>query len=396
MDNLNKLVKLYCDEDMDNFSILWKYASKNNNFDADIIINQIAKQIYDNDLNKQNKPGYLYCLHNEAYDGWGSNVFKLGMAQNVERRKSSYTTYYLYDSIIKLKSCKLANKKLAENILFSILANYRIRSCREFFDCELDVIDEAMNKVEDIFNKGNENVYVPKIINNIKIELIKTIKDETDIDIINNKTNVLTKEEQIDHNLKYIGAPKENIKNDELLKDIVSNDDIFTGCVKSYPLYCDEDEVNMYVSRNKDIINDNRFTKRLKLLKYIEEYFNIERFHVHDIQLDDNAWHLFVTELKKQENLLPSIINSEIRGKQQINKGLNTKFKNITSSDRVLKFIADLYNKFDNIISYEEKRKQFKINDNETTRIKKYHNFNIDNVVMSYHKKFMEYKKRNI
>jgi len=107
---------------------------------------------------KEPQKGYLYCLYNEMFNFYGKNVYKLGETNNIKKRLNSYTTNYIKKSEIILLSKELPDKKLAEKILFSLLNNHRICKKREFFDCELEKIKEAINKVENIFDDNdNEN-----------------------------------------------------------------------------------------------------------------------------------------------------------------------------------------------------------------------------------------------
>jgi hypothetical protein len=75
-------------------------------------------------MNQQHQnEGYLYILYNDTYKTYGTNVYKLGLAKNIDNRKSQYGTYYLNPSEILHKSEKFRNKYLAETILFVLLKN---------------------------------------------------------------------------------------------------------------------------------------------------------------------------------------------------------------------------------------------------------------------------------
>ena len=55
------------------------------------------------------------------------------MSKDVKQRICGYTTAYIHDCEIKLKSNKLKSKRLAETILFDLLKDCRLRQSREFF-----------------------------------------------------------------------------------------------------------------------------------------------------------------------------------------------------------------------------------------------------------------------
>ena len=68
---------------------------------------------------------------------------------------------------------------------------------------------------------------------------------------------------------------------------------------------------------------------------------------------------------------------------------IEKKLNHINSVDRVQKLLADIYNDFDTIISYEKVNISETIN-NKQKKYVKYINFNICDNVTNYHKKFKE------
>jgi hypothetical protein len=147
--------------------------------------------------------------------------------------------------------------------------------------------------------------------------------------------------------------------------------------------------MNQFLDGIPHIEKDVRWPKRIKLLSWIENYLGIDRFHVNDIKLDDDASQRFITELRKQDDLLSSLLSINIRGKQRVINDINRKLKNVTSGDRIQKFVADIYNIFDKkLILYEQDRK---IND-KNKKVTYYFNFAIHKKCLSYHKKFFKLK----
>ena len=156
-------------------------------------IDNLYKHIYDYDL-KNGVEGQLYCIHNEMYDYYGKDVYKLGMTFNMSKRMGYYTTSYLTKPTIILKSKSYTNYKMAEKILFYYLRQYRIKQNREFFKCSLDIIKHAFNKVKKYFKELDNIVYVPFIITNIKLEVMNTINNNCEnmiikLHIFSNKNN---------------------------------------------------------------------------------------------------------------------------------------------------------------------------------------------------------------
>ena len=104
----------------------------NNKNKIDEILENLAKEIYKYNLKNGDK-GYIYCLYNVVFKYYGEDVYKLGKSNDVIKRLSGYTTSYLEDSEIKLQSKQLSNYGMAENILFHLLKDYRLKKNREFY-----------------------------------------------------------------------------------------------------------------------------------------------------------------------------------------------------------------------------------------------------------------------
>lgn len=138
-----------------------KTIKKYNN-NIDILINDII-QIY------EPSKGHIYCLYNEVYKSYGDNVYKLGKASCPEIRKSQYTTSYLKPCEYKLVSKEFLDNTIAEQVLFKTLSEYRIQTDREFFNCDLNKINDAFKKVEDFF-----------VINDSKDKLVKNFFESYD------------------------------------------------------------------------------------------------------------------------------------------------------------------------------------------------------------------------
>lgn len=142
-------------------------------------------------------PGQLYCIHNEMYKYYGDNVFKIGESGDVKKRMFSYSTPYIEDVVIKHQTKTVRNKKLAESILFRLLCDYRIKSSREFFNCELEIIKDNMNKVVDLFDSHTDeqlmNMYFPKKLRQTKVSK----KNTSFIEYMFDNDNI-TKEELVE------------------------------------------------------------------------------------------------------------------------------------------------------------------------------------------------------
>ncbi|AYV77302.1 MAG: hypothetical protein Barrevirus31_5 [Barrevirus sp.] len=123
--------------------------TKRQRFDAiKKFIMEICKLISDEPLT-QAKAGYIYAFFNEIYRYYGDDVLKCGTTGHV--KKSLLSDAYIVPSQLKCASVLLRNKWLAESILFVLLEQYKIGSNREFFKCKLDIVENAIKEVEQLF-----------------------------------------------------------------------------------------------------------------------------------------------------------------------------------------------------------------------------------------------------
>ena len=116
--------------------------------------NIVSLDMIDEYYNPQ--PGYIYCMHNEMFNFYGENVFKLGNTGDTQKRLANYTTSFIEPCKFIKFSPIYYDKKFAEKILFHYLKDYRIKTNREFFKADINIIDEAFNKVNDFFYKYSD------------------------------------------------------------------------------------------------------------------------------------------------------------------------------------------------------------------------------------------------
>lgn len=104
------------------------------------------------------RKGYLYCLHNEMFNFYGENVYKLGEISDL-KILPLYPASYLTSSTIRLASCIIDDSQLGEKILFYELKEYRMAGNGDFFKCELSKIKTVIDDISNLFkNKNLEEV----------------------------------------------------------------------------------------------------------------------------------------------------------------------------------------------------------------------------------------------
>lgn len=203
-------------------------------------------------MKKESMDGYLYCIYNKMYDTYGNNIYKLGNMKN-KSRMNGYVTSYIDPVEIKLISNKIVDKIIGEKILFDILSQYRIKPNREFFNCELSMIQKAINEVEIIMKKESidnlRDMYLPiskeQVINNM-IFIQKTNEKNIDKFEIDNDGDCDSDSDgdsdsySDDITDKIITGDNSNIVNDGNINDNENNDDKIYNKYKIYNIRLEE------------------------------------------------------------------------------------------------------------------------------------------------------------
>lgn len=297
---------------------------KYNNEISDLI-NNLTHSLYELHF-KHGVKGHVYCLYNEVYEHYGSNVYKLGKSQDVNQRLKSYTTSYIEPSVIEHESVELANYVLAENILFSILGKYRVKPNREFFDCHLDKIKHTISKIEKMFSGGTDIHFVGKILIDIRRELEQMINVNM-ITTYNKKSNYAYKNDICSKIKFYKLITSDDISESEYnklskcpettddahrcekyyYKQVLSVDEIKKEHFRKLHVFNNMNvlfnggqffEIESYDTYYNDYIMsvDNR-QKQLKVVKHIIGYFNVDlkclppnKFTTKDV----NKYHAFL------------------------------------------------------------------------------------------------------
>lgn len=143
-----------------------------------------------------------------------------------------------------------------------------------------------------------------------------------------------------------------------------------------------------YIKGSIFIEKDIRIFKRIELLNWIEKKLNIKRFEINRIQLNDNQINEFIQELSKLTDLLPSIIIFKVTNLNQIKDRVAAKLNKLTKLDQIQKFVADLYNRYDDIISYKTIVKKKRINKKQIM-LTNYANFELNKSIINHHNKFI-------
>jgi len=244
------------------------------------------------------KSGYLYCIDNSFYD---KDIFKLGKTINLKKRISGYSTGYLDKCVVKYKSKILNNYTLAENLLFHLLDQYRIKQNREFFKCKLSVIIDNINIVSDMFYSKNNIVYLDKFIGIIQKDInniICYLKIDNFIQIDVNdimydlKINNISKNSKINNN--NILIDDDNIQNNFCKIEELNNHKNILYKLKIFGL----DDNNNYV-----------LSKFPKLREELNELTNSDNMHYFT---DDSKFNQLINYMVYKKGMFNNIENDNI------------------------------------------------------------------------------------
>ena len=94
---------------------------------------------------KKNKLHFLYIIHNPMFLYYGPNVYKVGYSTDVERRVNDSPAFLLEKCTVLYK--KQVSSMKDEKKVHAVLKKYRMRPDREFFDCPLELIKQAIDSI---------------------------------------------------------------------------------------------------------------------------------------------------------------------------------------------------------------------------------------------------------
>lgn len=317
--------------------------------------------------------GYLYCMFNPMYKYYGENVKKCGNSVDADKRKYQYTTSYLEESKFLLISEQFFDKTFAETLLFSYLSDYRMRTTREFFNCDINIVKDAFEKVKHFFKIYNNekklfnylienyNTYFTNGNNLLNIEL-------TNDEIIELTKNILENKEIIDAHKKFIYLIKKKIEirkkylvnliKDENYVELLCDENKFNKWILIYCMSLSKNELHNYINSVENFLNDlndRDFIEKINICFWFENLLNFNRYKINDIKCDDVEKIKFIFN-ENVERFHYFYKNSS--AKERIIKLLKNKINLINNLNLLQKFVADCYNGIiENIIKIEYKRK---------------------------------------
>jgi len=280
---------------------------------------------------EKNQEGYIYIIFNEMYNYYGENIYKIGKASNIDTRVSNYTTSYIEPVEIKFTSNKVKNYTLAEQEVFILLKEQRIKQRREFFKIVLSEAIETINIVIDKVNLMTDEEI------NIKLQKIKSdrIKEQTKI---YNKKVIEIEENETTNDIKEIFKIDDvNIINSilnflELFKIKTDNNKIML--LKEFEINNKIDRMDINFNNSKPEINitDDNFN-------LIKSFFNTKKTKP---KTEKDIKELYIMMIKNIIGSYLKIIESE-----QIQEK-NKRFYEYNLND-------ELFNKFKKLIQRQNK-----------------------------------------
>lgn len=283
--------------------------------------------------------GNIYCLHNEIFKFYGDNVYKCGNSYDVDKRLNQYTTSYPKPSKIILLSEIFIDKNLAETILFYYLKEYKMELDREFFNCDINIIQDAFTNVKDFFIKYQSK---EDIINYFLSENYNNFYQSKDTDKI--RLLCLIKKNNLHEKIKEI-----------IEIDNIDDDSTFNKIIAKKLLDLNKDEFNkIYQNNYNDFGSYSTYLDKIKTIFWLEEILNFERFKIDNIEIEDlvNIKHQLIINID-----IIFLLFKNNSSKSKIIKSIKYKINSILNSNYLEKFIAECYNNlFTNLFIINKKR----------------------------------------
>lgn len=220
---------------------------------------------------------------------------------------------------------------------------------------------------------------------NQMIKLIKgdnTISINDMIDIKHRNKNLL---KHFESRMKLLNIRYIDLKKDKHVRKLLEDETKFNKCIKSIILYyiegyANEKFIKDYIKNFSFIEKSKRLHKIIKIIEWLEQEIEVDRFHLHEMQIDKNE----IEELKEKMiieiELFQWLSNSD-GSKKRIDE-ITSRINNLTSEDKFQKFVIDIINNFDDFYTYNRKMKTKK-------RIMVYSDFSINNKTVEDHIKII-------
>ena len=195
--------------------------------------------------------GYLYCVKNKAY---GINTYKLGRTANFGTRMPCYNTYYIDKCEVLIASKKFDDVVVAEQMLFVILDEYRVKEKNEFFKCSMSIIKDAFIELENELSCRIDEVY-----NDYKkVETVAIKNNEHKYKFMCNKCDYKTdhKNHFTRHNASY--AHKHNIKHEDYTCGVCGKQLTYKGSKYRHSISCAKKQKKLSDKKDAIIRRTNR------------------------------------------------------------------------------------------------------------------------------------------
>lgn len=295
-------------------------------------------------FNEKKVLGYVYCISNEIFKYYGTNIYKIGKAVNIDNRISDYNMYYLENPIIEYESNMIQYCGIAECMVFNRLRKYKIKKDREFVKCELDIIRENINDVCFLLNeydkdKKNE-VSIKKILVDIPQLFVTIIYEKMEI----NKIFGIIQGNKIKNNIECAN------RFDKILD--MNNKREIMAHIKKNRIICKNDVCDLNILFDlSNYIRDINFDDSNKEIPNDPNQMNILNLWIKNFGIINN--------IPNSENILGYDISSyniiTDHGKCIMNGSVVHKWLNITKSD----FKKVLTESYINNVDYKIERYSF-------------------------------------
>ena len=246
----------------------------------------------------------------------------------------------------KWYECAFNGNKCATLKLIAEEAGYIVTENEIGCDKIVTQLNNAVKEHNEIINEISH-----KIINNEEIDAI-------------HKPYVKNLTEKIENKKRYVNKKYPDYNN------IICNDELFKGHMNKKLLDMPKDvymKELIKITNNDyaEVSKDDTLHKKISILFWLEEQLHIKRYEID--KLKDCNWQQIVNQLKNNKDKLIAFYNETGRSKKYANERLNNILNKIDSSNKIQKWLADVYNSIAiETIKYTQQKVKIK---NKTCRI---------------------------
>jgi hypothetical protein len=304
--------------------------------------------------------GYCYIVQLREFIRLNESTYKIGKTTNSVKRMKQYPKGTIIKLIKPVYNHDLCESELIcrFNLLFKKMKEYGY----EYFNADIDEMLKEFNLITDKYS----SIESVKQMMAFKPDKITPIN--------------------IKHEISQLKITKSVIKQNPELRNIFNTPKLFDRYISSLALYYDNPhehyhKVNKYWIHGSNMNSKHKIFVKLETIIWLENLFGVkDRFYVEQINMtNDDIYKLKEQLTQKVADIM--LFKEGIEDNRRLKKRILKTIDGLAKNDDIQKFMADIYNSYDDIVTYDYKQKKVK-----GKLIGYYFNWGINNEIVKMHK----------